>query len=275
LEMQSLAATSRALEKRVLERTAELATAHANNERLLATISSVLTVLDPCGRVSKWNKTAEAVFGLSASQGVGQPFCSLPIHWADGEVIERLLDAGRRNQETRAEKIAYTRPGGQSGYLNLCITPILGQPEEDSSGLLVLGEDRTEQHFMELQLAQAQKLESIGQLAAGIAHEINTPIQYIGDNTHFLRESLLDLQPFFQACRGLCPAPRERDVTADQARELGSLVAKTDLGYLSEEMPRAIEQILEGVEHVARIVRAMKEFSHPGGEEKAAVDLNQ
>ena len=68
-------------------------------------------------------------------------------------------------------------------------------------GFLLLGADITDRRVMEGQLAHAQKLESIGQLAAGIAHEINTPIQYVGDNTRFLQEALTDLEPLLEACR--------------------------------------------------------------------------
>ncbi|MGA2156434.1 MAG: PAS domain S-box protein [Bryobacteraceae bacterium] len=124
------------------------------------------------------------------------------------------------------------------------------------------------------QLLMAQKLESIGQLAAGIAHEINTPIQYIGDNATFLAEAFRDLirfvEPHAELAGALLYPGRTDFVTA-----LEQSVPNVDVNYLRDEIPKATEQLLEGVAHVARIVRAMKEFSHPGPVEKAPVDINR
>jgi PAS domain S-box-containing protein len=275
LDLQSLEAASRELEKRVQERTAELATAHANNERLLASISSVLIVLDEDDRITKWNKTAEKVFAFAESQVLGQPFSSVKIAWEDRYFVEQLLDCGRETEQTRAEKVAFVRPDGHQGYVNLCITPILDQRAGVPSGVLMLGEDRTKQCFLEAQLSQAQKLESIGQLAAGIAHEINTPIQYIGDNTHFLSDSFTGLQEALRAYERLAEAAQAGPVSPELLDELAAQVQAADLEYLGEEIPRALDQTQEGVAHVARIVQAMKEFSHPGGREKTLIDLHR
>jgi PAS domain S-box-containing protein len=130
----------------------------------------------------------------------------------------------------------------------------------DIEGLVGVGRDITERKRIESQLLQAQKLESIGQLAAGIAHEINTPIQFVGDNLRFLADSFSSLGPLLTHCR-------EAAISVP-----GS--ATDDLDYLLTEVPSAIAQSLEGVDRVARIVRAMKAFSHPDSGEKCAVDLN-
>ncbi|HKI36308.1 MAG TPA: ATP-binding protein [Gemmataceae bacterium] len=274
LELKNLEATSRELERRVQERTAELAEAHADNERLLAAISSVLIGLDDGGRVRKWNKAATDLFSLPASHALGQPFVGVPIPWEDRSITEQVLSCAREDRPIRLKNVAFARPGRCRGYLDLCVTPVpcgAGAPP----GTLILGEDRTEQRLLEAQLAQAHKLESIGQLAAGIAHEINTPIQYVGDNTVFLRDSFAEYRRSLDALRGLFARANGGPLGAPEVAEAEAVLAGAELDYLSDEVPKALEQTLDGIRRVARIVRSMKEFSHPGGEEKTAADLNR
>jgi two-component system, NtrC family, sensor kinase len=133
---------------------------------------------------------------------------------------------------------------------------------------------RQERNLMEAHLRQAQKLESVGQLAAGIAHEINTPIQYIGDNIRFVLESFDELGVLLAECQKLATAVQSNSATAEMLGAVESISRKADLEYLGREIPAAARQSLEGVKHVAKIVHAMKEFSHPGSTEKVPVDLN-
>jgi signal transduction histidine kinase len=131
-----------------------------------------------------------------------------------------------------------------------------------------------EKQRMAGELAQAQRMEAIGQLAAGIAHEINTPTQYIGDNARFLQDAFSDINPLLDAFHNLLQAARNDSLTDDLIAEAEAKLRGADLGYLTREIPQAIQQSLEGVEHVANIVGAMKEFSHPGGGRKQAIDLS-
>ena len=132
-----------------------------------------------------------------------------------------------------------------------------------------------ERELMEVQLRLAQKMESIGRLAAGIAHEINTPIQYIGDNARFLKDAFTDLRQLVARFGNLIDAAPPKAFSDDSLAELRSLSQNADVEYLTQEIPKAIEQSLEGVERVAKIISAMKEFSHPGTEERTSVDLNK
>lgn len=125
------------------------------------------------------------------------------------------------------------------------------------------------------QLAQAKKLESIGELAAGIAHEINTPIQYVGDNTRFVQSACEDITAILEVCQSLIGDSEAQGDFAAKTVQLQETMDDADVEYLIEEIPTAIKQSLEGVERVAKIVRAMKEFAHPGVSEMTPTDIGK
>ncbi|TAN49567.1 MAG: PAS domain S-box protein, partial [Rhodospirillales bacterium] len=114
---------------------------------------------------------------------------------------------------------------------------------------------------------QASRLASVGQLAAGIAHEINTPIQYIGDNLHFIDDALVKLISLAAAGRDLAAAG-----PGETASRFEDAVKTAKLPFLMEEAPVAIRESLDGVAQIARIVLSMKEFSHPGTSAKTMTD---
>ncbi len=135
--------------------------------------------------------------------------------------------------------------------------------------------ETAERERMQRELAQAQKLESIGHLAAGIAHEINTPAQYVGDNIRFLKEVLADFEGLLKKLDLLLQAGKQGKITDELLAEVEAAVLEADVDFLTDEVPKAIGQSLEGIDRVANIVRAMKEFSHPGNGGKQAINLNR
>lgn len=128
---------------------------------------------------------------------------------------------------------------------------------------------------MEAELLVARKLEAVGQLAAGVAHEINTPVQYIGDNIAFLETAFDMLGRVLEAERDLLDAVLTGTATTDLAQKLKKVRRRARLDFLGEEVPQAITQTQEGVERVSSIVKALREFSHPGQSEVSAVDINR
>jgi signal transduction histidine kinase/CheY-like chemotaxis protein len=130
-----------------------------------------------------------------------------------------------------------------------------------------------ERKLIERELAQVHRLEAVGQLAAGIAHEINTPMQYIGDNMRFLRDAFKTRGAVFDKIHQLLQAAKDGTLDPKQLAEAEASLKKIDIDYLNKEIPIAIDQSCEGVSHVAGIVRAMKEFSHPGSDKKQDIDL--
>jgi two-component system NtrC family sensor kinase len=133
----------------------------------------------------------------------------------------------------------------------------------------------TERKQLESQLVQAQKLESIGQLAAGIAHEINTPIQYVGDSVEFLRSAVGSIDGVLEQYRQELHALSETVSTGGMMDRLRAAEEAAELDFLRSEMPRAFERSLDGVVRVAKIVRAMKEFSFPDAHEHCYANINQ
>lgn len=193
---------------------------------------------------------------------------------ADAEQsVESLLGA-ELGLEVRAAAKRALRPGSLvrcevsvagSRWFELSVSPI------GTNRTVVVIRDSTERKRLEAQLVQSQKLESIGQLAAGVAHEINTPLQYIGDNVRFLRKA----NP-----RLLGLVSKYDELVARKAPELipelEKIKKRGKLAVLQKSMLPAIDSCIEGVERAAEVVSALKYFSHPGTDNtKETVDLNK
>ncbi len=152
-------------------------------------------------------------------------------------------------------------------------------PVRDTSGrtlnFVAVGRDATKEQTLQSQLRQAQKVEAIGQLAAGIAHEINTPTQYVNDNTRFLKESFEKIFDVISHHTALIKAVKSGTANPGLLEKIDTAHEEADLEFLKEEVPKAIHESLEGIDRVAKIVRAMKNFSHPGEEGKRSADINE
>lgn len=130
-----------------------------------------------------------------------------------------------------------------------------------------------ELRFTQAQLLQAQKMESIGQLAAGIAHEINTPTQYVSDNVGFVKSATISLLTLVDAALTLSAAAREHMPDSPALADFDALLKRTKVDFLRRQIPGALDESLEGLSHIARIVSAMKEFSHPSQNVKELADI--
>ncbi len=147
-------------------------------------------------------------------------------------------------------------------------------PKNKVNGAVVIFRDISVRKQMETELQMAQKLEAVGQLAAGIAHEINTPAQYVGDNIRFLNDSCKNIITILFQFKNLLNATIEGTVNEDLITQVNDAIESADLDYLLEEIPLALNQSQEGIESISNIVRAMKEFSHPGSNDKDLIDIN-
>lgn len=137
-----------------------------------------------------------------------------------------------------------------------------------------LVEEMKERARVVIELQLAQKLESVGRLAAGVAHEINTPIQYVGDGVYFLRSAYEDLNGLLDSWRSAVDALPEGPAHDALRGEFAGSWKKYDVDFLRAEIPKAFERTTDGVERVTNIVKAMKEFAHPDTNEQSPADLN-
>ena len=176
----------------------------------------------------------------------------------------------------RGEGTLVTAAGERVPVL-LSVGHLASQAAPARAGAIHIVIDIRDRKQLEMELQQAQKLESVGRLAAGVAHEINTPVQFVSDSVHFLKDALRDLFGAGGAVPRRCIA---RCSTASRAVEEAAETCRAprrdaDLDYLIEHVPRRLDRSLDGLGRVAAIVRSMKEFAHPDRKEMAPVDLNQ
>jgi PAS domain S-box-containing protein len=189
--------------------------------------------------------------------------------------VERALAIVWDSGEPQTLELSVTAADGGKKWFTNYLAPL--RSGSLITGALLVSQDVTLMKQAELDLYSAQRLASIGTLAAGIAHEINTPIQFLGDSIDFLRDASRDV---FALLGELC---KLRDaVERDAPPELQALAAhsrateeQVDLEYLHMNVPKAFDRCGDGLQRVSTIVRSMKEFSHPSRDEMEPVDLNR
>ena len=241
------------------------------------TASDGIVTMESGNRIHYANSAAGMIFGYPAADLVGQKFAKLAPgfdrHLGDAGMRPAFSDVSEHLRFWPPIEIAGKHRSGRELILEVSFSE--SRDSFHKSVLSAMIRDVTERRHVESQRAQAQKLESIGQLAAGMAHEINTPIQYIGDNLRFIADSYASMQKLVDAYQGVGAALRAGERIEAPVTEAERVAREIDYPYLQNETPCAIEQALEGVERVAEIVKAMKEFSHPGSIELAPTDLNR
>jgi PAS domain S-box-containing protein len=251
-----------------------LRTANLEIEQLIDSFSSFLIVVTRELTITRWNARAHKVFGFPSDKVIRNHLPSLGLSWEWEPISVGLKQCDREYKPVYLDPLRFKRLDGSEGYLGMNISPIFGG-EHTLSGYILLGSDITDRIVMERRLAQAQKLESIGQLAAGIAHEINTPMQYIGDNTIFLQQSFTSLITAVQEYKEIFTAAETGSLQPELIQHVKTSLQNIELDYLTTEVPLAISQTLEGIQHVVEIVRAMKGFSHPGVKKNTLVNINK
>jgi PAS domain S-box-containing protein len=265
--------TRRRLGARLDDAAERLAAQNAELARYAAIVSAtddaiVAMTLD--GLITYWNPAAETLYGFPEDEVLGQPVTILfPAGAPDVlDAITGVLGGGPTSFET-----AQLRKDGSTVQTAVILSRICDRAGV-ACGVVGIARNIGEQKTREAEFQQESKLESLGRLSAGLAHEINSPIQFVGDNARFLEEAYQELIRVVGVYRGLLDTsnPIGWNERQERVREAEACI---DFDYLQKEIPSAVEQTLEGIERVSTIVRAMKTFSHPGHKEQVPADLNE
>ena len=244
-------------------------------QAILDTAAEGIITISQTGIVESYNPAAEKIFGYPAAEVVGQNISLLmpsPHREQHDDYLRRYLSAGQSKIIGMEREVMGRRKDGTNFPIEVSISELRLGERYIFTGIV---RDVTRRKELEQRLALSQKMESVGQLAAGIAHELNTPIQYVNDNSHFLLTAVDDIESLLRAYEQLERTCREGRDPASHLACLQELKANEDVAFAREEMTKAVEHTLEGSQRVARIVQAMRDFSHPGTREKQLVDLNR
>ena len=233
--------------------------------------ADALILAGEAGHIRFVNPAAAAMLGCPSGELLGRGLWSL-VHADD---MPALRDAAASPNAVPTASPCRIRGCEEGEWTDVEALVEYVNEHDGSRSIVFTARDVSERHRLELELRHAQKLESVGRLAAGIAHEINTPIQFVGDNVRFLETAFADLERLCAAYRELVGAVQEGGDTATAVAAVEEVADDIDIDFVMEEVPMAVAQTLEGVGRVAHIVRAMKAFGHPGTEEKSRADLNE
>ncbi|KHK04004.1 two-component system sensor histidine kinase NtrB [Desulfovibrio sp. TomC] len=248
---------------------------------LMNTLPGGVVRLNRAGAIVFCNPRAAAVLELQ-NRNLGSPAYDDPgfgTRDVDGGPLAagehpfaRVLATGRPVYDM---VLSLARPVGGRRFVSMSAAPLFA-PDGAVDEVVLSLVDVTGQKSMERQLAHALKMESLGQLAAGIAHEINTPVQYVGGNLEFLGNTFGRLLELLDKLAASALAGQgEPQGNQRLAEELAELLGDEELRFLLEETPAAIQESKEGLDRVAAIVLSMKRFAHPGNAAALPVDVAQ
>ena len=242
------------------------------NRTLVESITEGLVIVDKNIRITFINDNLLNLLGYNHTE---VEFHSV-LDFMDEENKLIIQQQWQRRQAGEQEpyEIAFKAKDGSRVHTMIYPKPFIDE-EGQFVGALSLVVDLSRRKAKEAQVLQAQKLEAIGQLAAGIAHEINTPTNFVANNVRFFKDNLENIISLLESYDDLKTRLEKGEPTAGILEKIGDLVESADLEFVLDELPVALEETLEGLDHIADIVRSMKEFAHPGSDDKVSYNINE
>jgi PAS domain S-box-containing protein len=235
----------------------------AEIEKLISAISSLLIAVDSNGKIFQLNETAEKFFNIPNSQTSGQLFIEVLKDYISPGMLNMMIEKGlgKDNIYDNFEISIQFKDGGAKLLLGI-INPLVDR-EGQKLGFLLLAEDITHRKEDEMRRNLAQKLESLGKMTRNIAHEIKSPLQYIGNNSYFILDAFENLVKFVDTLKqSLTNIAKSNPIHVKEKIE--KIVEEYDIPYILEEGPKASDQIVRGVSRVSTIIQSMLNYTHPG-----------
>jgi PAS domain S-box-containing protein len=259
--------------RQVLERTRQLEASNEQYRALLESTSAVPWELDDgSGACTYIGAQVERQWGWPSARFQQNGFLFTCVHPEDRPAFAQALEDAVASHDVAVE-YRMILPSGQFAH----VRSFIRHTHDKHARRIVRGIsiDVTMQRKLESELHQAQKLESVGRLAAGVAHEINTPVQFVNDSCYFLRDAITQVRTALTVYRDAVEAVAAGSLDpSDALTRVREAEQTADLTFLDENMPAAVERSLEGLERVTAIVQSMKEFSHPDQDAPSWADLN-
>lgn len=250
------------------------------NEMMLRWVNGAVVTVDREGIVISANEVALKTLGWTEDEFIGKQMHET-IHHSQDDGSEYPWDfcpvfaAIEDGSSHHVDGDVFWKKDGSSFSADYIVCPTRDEVSEITGAVLTF-RNITEQKLNEGKRVHSMKLIAIGELSAGIAHEINTPVQFIGSNISFLQDSFEDLLKLIGKYEQLKGAVREVDGLGALVQEIEELEAEVDVEYLAEEGPKALDQTQHGVERVSELVKGLKGFAHTGqNETKIGCDINE
>lgn len=273
-------ADTKSLQKKIAGLLETLKQVNYQNSMMLNWVNGAVITVDREGLVVQANKAALTALGWSEEEFIGRHLHDT-THHSQEDGSDYPYDfcpefaAIEDGSSHHVNGDVFWHKDGTSFSADFIVCPTRNDANE-ITGAVVTFRNLTEQRLQEAKRIQSMKLESIGELAAGIAHEINTPIQFIGSNISFLRDSFEDLVQVIKAYARLRNELTESIQYTDIINDINKAEETADITYLEEEAPKAFAQTMDGVERVTKLVLGLKGFAHSGaGENKSEADINE
>lgn len=259
------------MEENALHNTGQRAAkAHGDVENALYSTLSILIVTDARGIIQSANTAASELLGYTQEEILGQPLSILgtanqPLNLQSLEELVRAESHREISLQTRSGALVPVLLSSSGIYDGAKLT-----------GIACVALDISRNKMLESQLLQSEKMASIGQLAAGVAHEINNPMGFIYSNLGTLSGYIEDLSQLLKKYETLEQSVQEGelDMASSNLDALTAEKERIDLAYLMDDIGDLITESLDGADRVRKIVLNLKEFSHVGRAEKMPSDLN-